>query len=252
MSKQCLNCNQPVEQNFCPHCGQKATTHRYSLKQFLLKDFSHAVFNIDKGFFYTLKELFTRPGHSIREYVMGKRMNHFNFFTFIILIISVGHLIGEYFNFSMIDAMYYANDKKSLTELEKISKENPKLFRLMQIPFFAIFSFLIFKKSKQNFTEHLVLNSYRVSAELIILITLSMFTVIYKNTNELSYISAAISIASLIYSTCFYYQYFSTFGYSKAGLFLRSLVASVIINVIIGAITMFFLGMKQGFEGASQ
>ncbi|MCU0393395.1 MAG: DUF3667 domain-containing protein [Thermoflexibacter sp.] len=249
MSKNCLNCQQPLEQNFCPHCGQKATTHRYSLKQFFVQDFTRAVLNLEKGFFYTMKELFTRPGHSIREYVMGKRAKHFNFFTFIILIITIGHLIAEYFNFSMIDVAYYSDDKESLTVLEKVSKESPKLFKLAQIPFFAIFSFLIFKKGKQNFTEHLVLNSYKISAELVILIICSMLTIFYKNTPEIDYIFRAISLILLIYSTCFYYQYFSPFGYSKVGLFFRSLVTSLIINVIIAAVTMFAIGMKQGFEG---
>lgn len=38
---------------------------------------SGSVFQVDKGFFFTIKELFVRPGHSIREYLLGKRKRHF-------------------------------------------------------------------------------------------------------------------------------------------------------------------------------
>jgi uncharacterized membrane protein YGL010W len=251
MSDHCLNCHHPLTNKFCPNCGQKATTHRFSLKRFLLHDFIHGVFSIDRGFLYTVGQLFTRPGHSIREYVEGKRAQHFSFFAFIVLVITLGHLIGSYFNVSMVDALYYSSDGGVVTELEKFYKESPKLFKLSQIPFFALFSWLIFKKSKQNFTEHLVLNSYKVSAEIMLLVALSLLAYFFRDVLSPSHVQGSIAIVLLLYSTLFYYQYFSRFGYSKAGLLLRSVLASIVINVLIAAITTFFVGMKQGFEDPS-
>jgi hypothetical protein len=68
----CLNCNNTIDKNFCNICGQKTSTHRFSIKHILDAGILNGIFMINKGFFFTIKELFTRPGHSIREYINGK------------------------------------------------------------------------------------------------------------------------------------------------------------------------------------
>ncbi|MFY8110851.1 MAG: DUF3667 domain-containing protein, partial [Flavobacterium sp.] len=88
--KKCLNCDRDVHENFCPNCGQKTTTHRFTFKHFL-HDFIHGVFHLDKGFFFTLKELFVRPGNSTRAYIQCKRVNYFNAFTMMLILIAVAH-----------------------------------------------------------------------------------------------------------------------------------------------------------------
>ena len=75
---QCLNCNNEVKEQFCPICGQKTSTHRFSFSHIFNNGVLNGIFNVNKSLFYTLKELFTRPGHSIREYIQGKRIRHFN------------------------------------------------------------------------------------------------------------------------------------------------------------------------------
>ncbi len=248
MDNHCLNCHQQLNSNFCHHCGQKASTHRFSLKNFMLQDLVRGVFDIDKGFIYTIKELFVRPGHSIREYIQGKRIKHFNYFTFIILIITLGHL-GDTLDVKLIDTThYFSTDKEFLAGFEKLSKDNPKLFILIRIPFFALFSFWFFRKSKQNLTEHLVLNTYKASGELLIAIIFTILSVFFKNTFASTYIFSGVVVVSLIYSIWFYYQYFSTFGYSRAGLYLRSILTSVILILVIVSVTEFMLGLKAGFE----
>ena len=74
----CLNCRQLLlmNQRFCHQCGQKTDTHRINF-HFLVHEVPHSIFHVDNGILFTLKELFTRPGHSIREYLEGKRQQHF-------------------------------------------------------------------------------------------------------------------------------------------------------------------------------
>lgn len=90
----CLNCNNQIQNNFCSVCGQKLSTHRYSLQHFFVHDLVHGVFHVDKGFLFTIKELFTRPGHSMREFIEGKRANHFNYFSLVLIILGCNSLIG--------------------------------------------------------------------------------------------------------------------------------------------------------------
>ncbi|MCB0631023.1 MAG: DUF3667 domain-containing protein, partial [Lewinella sp.] len=64
----CKNCNQTAGGNFCAHCGQSTKVDKINLPNFL-RELSEGVFQINRGFFFTLKELFVRPGYSIRAYL---------------------------------------------------------------------------------------------------------------------------------------------------------------------------------------
>ena len=72
----CKNCGNIVEGEYCNHCGQRSNVGRITLSS-LLNELTESIFQIDRGFFYTLTQLFARPGKSIREYLNGKRRKHF-------------------------------------------------------------------------------------------------------------------------------------------------------------------------------
>lgn len=249
MQKQCLNCQQFYDSNFCPNCGQDAATQRFSIKHFFIHVFVHGVFQLEKGFFYTLKELFIRPGHSIREYVQGKRMKHFNYFTFLILVITIGLVFKEISDIELINTThYFSSSQHMLTKFNKVTNENPKLYTLIRIPFLALFSFWFFKKSQQNYTEHLILNIYKVCGELLIAISFTLLAIALKGILPLGYFFTGAAIFTLLYSIWFYHQYFSTFGYSKLGLFLRSVLTSIILMLVVAAVTTFVIGVQDGFN----
>ncbi len=92
----CLNCTNSAEENFCEFCGQKTSIHRFSLKHFFDNGILNGALVINKRFFFSLKELMTRPGHSIRDFLEGKRINHYNAFGLLLLLIATTYLIGEY------------------------------------------------------------------------------------------------------------------------------------------------------------
>lgn len=71
----CLNCQTQYKGNFCPNCGQKATTKRLSV----VTAFEHLVgsfTNLERGFIHTACELFYRPGYLIRDYFNGHRSEY--------------------------------------------------------------------------------------------------------------------------------------------------------------------------------
>jgi hypothetical protein len=146
---------------------------------------------------------------------------------------------------------YLRNDSLSSDEIldkfEKISKAHPQLFTLMQIPFLALFSYLFFRKSQQNLTENLVLNAYKTSAELLVSGLFTAVTVFYKNLAVLSTVYSGVAAFTFVYSTWFYHQYFSVFGYSKLGLLFRSVLTTIIITMVIGIVTIFVIGVQDGF-----
>ncbi|MDO5505316.1 MAG: DUF3667 domain-containing protein [Pseudoxanthomonas suwonensis] len=71
----CANCGRAVEgagQAFCPACGQPTPAHRIDW-HFLVHELEHSVLHMDRGVFFTLRNLLLRPGHMIRDYIEGRR-----------------------------------------------------------------------------------------------------------------------------------------------------------------------------------
>lgn len=248
MTNNCLNCNFEINSNFCPNCGQKTSVHQYSVKHFIEHDLVHGVLHVDKGILYTIKMLFTSPGHSIREFLQGKRVNIFNFVTLLVLIIAVSHFLSSYSSIKMSDIM--PDSSGFMKEFENMSRKNPKIILLMTIPFYSIITFFWFKKAKLNLTEHFVLNSYKTAGELLIMILFTLITTIYTNIVNLRIILAVISLISYFYTIWFYRQFFSAYGYSKKALVTRgilSIVSYFAISMIIGVVFGIVFIIKNKF-----
>lgn len=236
MNLKCLNCGNDIENNFCSVCGQKTSTHRFSLKHFVIHDIIHGVFHLDKGFLFTIKELFTRPGHSIREYVQGKRVKHFNYFTLLLLIITVEYLIRNYSSGAIHDQL----GNESAIGYYKIFEKYHKLVRLMSIPIWALITWLFFKKSKQTFLENIILNAYMTCGYFLIYIPIQVIPVFFSDPLIIKVLRVVINIFIYVYIYWFIYQYFSVFQYKKYVLLIRSLftvlliifLQSIIFNII--------------------
>ncbi len=92
--KRCKNCGQHLllHQKYCHQCGQKTATHRIDF-HFLIHEIQHGIFHVDGGILYTLKQLFTRPGHMLRDYLNGKRQQHFKPLLLVVILGSLCSLI---------------------------------------------------------------------------------------------------------------------------------------------------------------
>ena len=67
----CENCNTEITQNYCPNCGSSTSLQRIDRK-YIWSEIS-SVLNLDKGIFYTIKELCIRPGKTVREFLIYDR-----------------------------------------------------------------------------------------------------------------------------------------------------------------------------------
>ena len=98
----CLNCGTEFEGKFCPECGQSADTGRFTMK-FIWQNLLAAFLSKDGGIWFTLKNLFTRPGTMIVDMLNGKRVKYFSPFpmlfcslTLFVLIISFSGSHNKY------------------------------------------------------------------------------------------------------------------------------------------------------------
>lgn len=239
----CLNCEQPVSGNFCTECGQKASTHRYSVKNFIVHDLMQGVWGLDKGLLFTMKELFTRPGHSVREFINGRRATYFNFISLLLFILGLGIFVNEFSTIKLSD-LSPEQSRKLMSGLEEFSAKYPKLVMLMSIPLSSLFSRVWFHRAKLNGTEHIVMNTYKASAELTLELLFNIITIFYLNKTGLSVLYNILLLAITGYGIWFYVQFFSGYGYSRAGLIFRSLmipVTSFLFFSLLGILSEIFV-----------
>lgn len=231
----CLNCDQPLSTQYCAHCGQKASTHRYSVKHFVAHDLVHGIFHIDKGILFTVKELLTRPGHSVRAFIDGRRAGYFSYITLILILIGISHFLGTLTPITLTD-IAPDNTKAAMSAVERFSTKYPKLVPLFTIPLASVFSFLWFRKSGRNITEHLILNAYKASGEMIIGLLFSIIIIFYRDKTVLYTLYTIIGLLAMVYGVWFYYQYFSVYGYKKWSLLLRCIMIPVSITLTYMAV----------------
>ena len=108
----CLNCDTEFEGNFCPECGQRADTGRFTIK-FIFENLLKAIISNDGGVWITLKTLFTHPGQMMVDIIKGKRKSYFSPFPMLFLTLSLYILIYSFTGSRKIDLEDLYDDEKT-------------------------------------------------------------------------------------------------------------------------------------------
>jgi hypothetical protein len=168
--------------------------------------------------------------------VSGKRISHLNYFTLLVIVLLVFSLIEELTPFHYADLV--ETNKEIMEEFEALLKKYPKYIYLGIIPFYALFSFLIFRKANQNYAEHFVLNTYRISAVLMLNILFILFASFTKDISIIRKADTLLYWTTLAYATWFYYQYFMPFYQNKFMLLIKGVICSFLpaFTIAIGII----------------
>jgi len=119
----CSNCGVAYVGRVCPQCGQVGTWSRYTWKQALLNFLD--IWGLgNRPMFRTLRELLTRPGYMVRDYLQGHRQFYFPPFKLlaisIVFLVFVGWLTGiqpESFFSSLTEASFDKIEKSSVTKV---------------------------------------------------------------------------------------------------------------------------------------
>jgi len=186
-----------------------------------------------------LKGLATRPGHSVREFLEGKRIQHGKIYSLLIIFLLVDNFILNHTHFQLSELNQDSGNIFNL--LIDLRKSNPKLFLLSIIPVQAVLTRLLFAGSGQNLIEHLYLNAYRTIGAFFISILFSISTAFTHDIKTLLMINTFLIIPRLMYDFWFYLQYFSTFPFSRFSLYLRSAIATISLIVLFTVATVIWL-----------
>jgi hypothetical protein len=163
----CKNCGHRFEGKYCNICGQDGDTKRIDWYE-VFHHLPHAFFHTDYGLLHTLKEMTTRPGHTIREYMQGKRVDHFNPFLFIII-------LGSFAIFLFATAhVKLLNEEIDLAAMEV---SHPVLAHkyflipvLIMTTLFAISDYFIYREKKYRMPELVVSNIFQIGQLLALII----------------------------------------------------------------------------------
>jgi hypothetical protein len=158
----CLNCGARLSGKYCSNCGQKSDTHRISLKHFLLHDVLHGVMHIEKGMLFTAKQALFRPGKAALDYIAGKRVNYYNVFYFVLILLGATVLLSHYYNVLALRVdpgkMYQLEVNEAGAKMNEILRAYGKLFIFLTVPVLALNSWAVFRRRKLNYSEHAIIS----------------------------------------------------------------------------------------------
>lgn len=243
----CKNCSNNFSGNFCNTCGQKKETHKINF-HFILHEIQHSLFHIDGGILYTIKELGRRPGKTIRNFIDGKRVNHFKPVTFVIILSIVYYFLEHTINREPFIESALNGMVDAIRDNEKTSEKKLQIFEwlihnysytaLLLIPVFSLSSWVAFKKSTYNYFEHLTLNTFLFGQFTFIFVVTLPLSVIFPNNATVDLLRVFFSIIFIFWA---YHQFFdSTTKISRIANTILTYILFIVFTLIILSILILF------------
>lgn len=153
----CINCKYEHENKFCPNCGEKSQVPKITFSSIYNETFS-IITNMDRGFFFNVKNLIFNPSKTINDYINGKRKNILNPISFLVISITIYLVIDSLIivksETSNIDSKAYS----VAYEAGKFIKMHFKYFWILSIIWLSFSTRIVF--GKYNYAEHLTINSF--------------------------------------------------------------------------------------------
>lgn len=237
---ECLNCKQAVEQDFCSHCGQEATTSKMTMRELLL-DFLKSIYLFESPILKTIVALFSRPGMFVREYLEGKRQGYSRPVQFILICLTLYFVVIAVFDVNLIDTQGLENvdgkKAKALLFVKHLQGHLDKII-LLSTPLTALFVKWLFFKSNYRYSEHLTMILFAQGIS-----TLTQTALLAAIAYDTRAVHANHIIKLAIYTFMFvgFYKVSGTHSFLKALLLLLMNYVSIFVLVVVGAIVFLLL-----------
>ncbi|MBK7229813.1 MAG: DUF3667 domain-containing protein [Ignavibacteriales bacterium] len=235
----CKNCNHHFEGKFCNNCGQSADTNRLDFK-FLIKNLRKNFLKyFHGGIFYSAVQLFTRPGHTIREYLDGKRVKHFEPIGLLITFATFYGVLYHTFGINMFAGISESNPNGTI-DFKSVSNwmaDHFAVVTLVLVPIYSIGSYFSFRKQKYNFYEHIYLNTFLGSQRLLVRIVVFPLFAIWDGMENIFILRDVLIVLDIILMVWSYTQFFNKMKRIKA-ILLGVLSYSIFFVLLLGIIAI--------------
>lgn len=245
----CKNCEQSFEGSYCHHCGQKASVGRIN-RAYLFQEVLGGIFQVNKGFFYTVWVLFVEPGRHIHNFLDGKRRNYFKPIPYLLTLSTLYFLMVLFTNqntwlddlISGFTSGASGNDVTIITHPVVVwFSKNYAYTTLLLLPVFSFASYRLFSKFGKNYLEHVILNAYVTGQQAIIYAFFTIFMLFLESPilESLPY------FAALAYTFWVFWQFFSPGNWAMN--ILRTFLTYV-LYMVLSLVLVFLLFALLGVE----
>jgi Protein of unknown function (DUF3667) len=239
-SNLCKNCNHTFQGNFCSNCGQKATTHDIDFK-FIVHEVPHSALHLNKGIFFTIKEMSTRPGKTIKEYIDGKRVNHFPPLTYLLILTST---------FIFIKSLQFAFGYREIavkrtSEFDQFLDKNILFVFLLLVPFYALIYKLFHLKFRFNYWQLLVAQTFVIGHVIFIMLIPQILFFFFPETRN--FLKGYFLLATIAFQIFTYYQLFHESHTKKLRLLFREVMCYLVATLFSLAFTFLLLALVKHF-----
>ena len=168
----CKNCGTETDGKFCRNCGQELEIHRITVSH-LVHEIVHTFTHLEKGFLFTLRKLLADPGRMQRQYMEGFRVNYQKPFSMFFICSTVSAIVLYWLN-----RLTGGSPGREQAAFNYFLQHYYVLLHIILLPFYTLVTWLLFKPSKYNYAEILVLGMYMLAFMLLLLIPLYMVSAV--------------------------------------------------------------------------
>ncbi len=234
----CLNCETIVPGHFCGHCGQEAHTHRFTLGHFL-HEIPHTILHVDKGLFYTAKEMALRPAATLRHYLAGQRMRHFKPLAYVLLLAGFSSFI-----YAVLHLHPYNPNEPNLGPAGRVMQEYINQgsgkylswFMVGSLPFMALLTWGLLRRVRFNYAECLVISAYITGTGSLLTMPFYLPYYLYNGTAQMGMVSLCSMVVMLAYQTWAYASLLAPTGISAIRRYIRGFITCTLGFIVFGVI----------------
>lgn len=154
----CAHCQSKLIGNFCSNCGTPQIVKRID-GTFILSEIL-GMFNLDKGIFYTIRALVTRPGKNIRDFILKDRKRLVKPIFFVVICSLMYTAAQEFLRFEDEYVTGGGFGDSAITAILGWVQKNYGYSNILMAVFIALWIKVFFRKYNYNFFEILTLLSY--------------------------------------------------------------------------------------------
>ena len=243
----CKSCSAQIEieNKYCPSCGCIVMNDKLSIKGILQEFLIGPFFSWDSHFWKTIQYLFTKPDRVLNAYISGARKKYFKPFSFLIVLATIALIHNKFFPMTGF-ADFTGGFEKGISEASGKEFQNHlgfindfvlnyyNLLIVFSIPLISAISYLIFYRHKNNFAEHIIIQSYTQSIIGYFSIVLQIILLNILGLDENIYIILYVTLA-LLYSN---YAFIKLYKLSIKSVIISNVLffGLLIITFIVGLI----------------
>jgi hypothetical protein len=229
--EQCKKCEAELTDNFCSKCGNPKILSKIDGKYIMSEIIS--VINFDKGIFYTIKELLTKPGENVHKFIHSDRKRLVKPIIFLIVCSLIYTITQQILRFEdgYVNAGGFGDS--AVTSITEWIQKNYGYANILMSIFIAFWIKIFFKKYKYNFFEIIILLCFVMGIGMLIYTTFGIIESITKIR-----ILHFAGVIGIIYTSWAIGQFFDK---NKKMNYLKGLIA-----YLLGMVSFYFLAIILG------